>query len=283
VNVSFELLDTPEAAQGVAAKLPLYSDNGDKRPGKKIVCLTCHEPHTWDPKDSRPVLKDVFQNIEGDAGNSFLRKVASPSSVLCTTCHVNQARVDGTDHDLNGPAPQATNLQGRTVKASGQCGACHLVHNSPLKLKLWARPYGSVPQDQSQMNALCTGCHSKGNIAEKKIPLIATHPAGNLITNVMRYNPNKSGYTPLFDETGREKNVGDISCPSCHNAHQWSPLLKGRGAGRYNFLRNTSDNTFCADCHGPDAIFRYLYFHDPKKRVGSIRRQTPSAREYFGQ
>jgi hypothetical protein len=131
------------------------------------------------------------------------------------------------------------------------------------------------------MNALCTGCHSKDNIAEKKIPRIATHPAGKLLTNVMRYNRNKSGYIPIYDETGREKNVGDISCPSCHNAHQWSPLLKGRGAGRYKFLRNTSDNTFCADCHGPDAIFRYLYFHDPKKRVGSASRQAPSTLKNF--
>jgi cytochrome c553 len=142
------------------------------------------------------------------------------------------------------------------------------------------------------MNALCTGCHAKDNIAEKKIPRIATHPAGKLLTNVMRYNRQKSGYTPIFDETGREKNVGDISCPSCHSAHQWSPLLKGRGtrktpdgygARKYKFLRNKSDNTFCADCHGPDAIFRYLYFHDPKKRVGSTRRETPSALKDFMQ
>jgi predicted CXXCH cytochrome family protein len=282
VNVSFQLLDTPEAMQRVAAELPLYSDKGGKKgSNKKIVCLTCHEPHTWNPQSSRSVLNDMFQNIEGDASSSFLRKVDSPSSGLCTTCHVNEAQVDGTDHDLNVSAPQAANLQGRTVKASGQCGACHLVHNSPHKLKLWARPYGSVSENQSQMNALCTGCHAKDNIAERKIPLIATHPAGKLLTNVMRYNSKKSGYTPIFDETGQEKNAGDISCPSCHNVHQWSPLLKGRDAGRYKFLRNMSDNTFCADCHGPDAIFRYLYFHDPKKRVGSTSRQAPSTLKNF--
>jgi len=283
VNVSLNILGlgTPKAMQSVAAELPLYGDNGNKGFDKKIVCLTCHDPHTWDPLSSRPELNDGVKNIEGDATSSFLRKVDSPASGLCTTCHVNQARVEGTDHDLNISAPQATNLQGRTVKASGQCGACHLVHNSPHKLKLWARPYSSVAENQSPMNALCTGCHSKGNIAEKKIPLIATHPAGKLLTNVMRYNRQKTGYTPIYDETGREKNVGDISCPSCHNAHQWSPLLKGRGAGRYKFLRNTSDQTFCADCHGPDAIFRYLYFHDPRNRVGSINRQTPSTLKNF--
>ena len=281
VNVGLELLDNSNAKQKIAAELPLYSDNGNKGPGKNVVCLTCHEPHTWDPQSSGPVVKDMFQNIEGDGTNSFLRKVDSPSSGLCTTCHVNQAQVDGTDHDLNVTAPQATNLQGRTVKASGQCGACHLVHNSPHKLKLWARPYGSVSKNQSPMNALCTGCHSKDNIAEKKIPQIATHPEGKLLTNVMRYNRQKSGYTPLYDETGQEKNVGNISCPSCHNAHQWGPLPKDRGIRKYKFLRNMSADTFCADCHGPDAIFRYLYFHDPKKRVGSTNRQTPSPLRNF--
>ena len=276
VNVSLKIpgIDTPKFMQKVSGELPLYSDNGQRGTGQKVVCLTCHDPHTWDPQRSNQVYKNGMQNLEGDASSSFLRKVDSPSSGLCTTCHVNQAQVVGTDHDLNLSAPQATNLLGRTVKASGQCGTCHLVHNSPNRLKLWARPYGSVAKDQSPMNALCTGCHSKGNIAEKRIPLIATHPSGKLITNVMRYNPKKSGYTPLFDETGQEKNVGDISCPSCHNVHQWSPLMKDGSAGRYKFLRTTSDNTFCADCHGPDAILRYLYFHDPQKRYGSKRRPT---------
>lgn len=275
VNVGLELLENSNAMQEIAKELPLYSDNGNDSTGKKMVCLTCHEPHTWDPQDSSPVSKDVFQNIEGDAANSFLRKEAAPSSVLCTTCHVNQARVDGTDHDLNTSAPQATNLQGRTVKASGQCGACHLAHNSPHKLKLWARPYGPVAENQPRMNALCLDCHSKNNIAEKKIPLIATHPGGKLLTNVMRFNHKKSGYTPIFDENGREKNVGDLSCPSCHNAHHWSPLPEGGSGRKYKFLRNMSDHTFCADCHGPDAIFRYLYFHDPQKRVGLANRQKP--------
>ena len=281
VNVSFKILDIPKAAQRAAAELPLYSDNGNKVPGKKIVCLTCHEPHTWDPQSSSPVLpvlNDTFQNIEGDATNSFLRKVDSPSSGLCTTCHVNEAQVDGTDHDLNVSAPQATNVQGRTVKASGQCGVCHLVHNSPHKLKLWARSYGPVSKNQSQMNALCTSCHSKGSNAEKKIPLIATHPAGKLITNVMRSYRRKSGFTPIFDEDGREKTVGDISCPSCHNVHQWGPFVNerkeaknpektGRGRTKYKFLRNMSYDTVCADCHGREGLFRYLYFHDPDKRL----------------
>jgi nitrate/TMAO reductase-like tetraheme cytochrome c subunit len=81
---------------------------------------------------------------------------------------------------------------------------------------------------------------------------------------------------PLFDVDGREKNVGNISCPTCHNAHEWDPSLKEMVAGKeakgntvknFRFLRSMSYNTFCMDCHGPDAIYRYMYFHDPEKRL----------------
>ena len=265
--------------QRVAGDLPLYGDkgNGNISPGEKIVCLTCHEPHTWDPRKSSPVLNKTLQNSEGDATNSFLRKTNFPSPDLCETCHIKQALVFGTDHDMNVSAPQATNLRNQTVKASGQCGVCHLVHNSPHKLKLWARSYGPVSKNQNQMNALCTGCHSKGSNAEKKIPLTATHPAGKLITNVMRSYHRQSGFTPIFDEDGRQRTVGDLSCPSCHNVHQWSPFViernkaknpeeTGSGRTRYKFLRNMSYDTVCADCHGREGLFRYLYFHDPDKR-----------------
>jgi hypothetical protein len=81
---------------------------------------------------------------------------------------------------------------------------------------------------------------------------------------------------PLFDVDGREKNVGNMSCPTCHNAHEWAPPLKERAVEKgvkgktvksFRFLRNMSYNTFCIDCHGPAAIYRYMYFHDPEKRL----------------
>ena len=190
--------------------------------------------------------------------------------------------VDGTDHDLNVTAPEATNLLGQTVKESGQCGACHLVHNSPNKMKLWARPYGTISRDEDIINALCKSCHSKGNIAESKIPPIASHPEERLINNILRSNKDAIDYAPIFDKkTGEEVNVGNISCPSCHNAHQWSPLVKEKGQNKNlegnatnSFLRNVSYNNICIDCHGLDALFRYKYFHDPEERVEKPQRRV---------
>jgi predicted CXXCH cytochrome family protein len=265
---------------GLTTKLPLYDNEGNVTVEGKIMCLTCHEPHIWDP--NREILNYKFKNIEGDASNSFLRIANSPSSGLCESCHKEKAYIEATEHDLNITAPDARNILGQTVKESGVCGACHIVHNGPNKIRLWARAYGPVSKNEGVMDALCTSCHSVGNIAEKRIPLIATHPKDKLINNIMRCERGAIDYSPLFDEEGNEVNVGNISCPSCHDAHQWSPLAKRKGPGKNlegnatnSFLRNVSYNNICIDCHGLDALFRYKYFHDPEERVGERRPLRP--------
>jgi hypothetical protein len=122
---------------------------------------------------------------------------------------------------------------------------------------------------------MCLSCHSTGGAADNKIPIIASHPEGKLITNVGRDTSGRADYFPLFDKTtGQLITVGNISCPSCHNAHKWSPEtdLAGRGAkqegsAENSFLRVQSSDLPCMDCHGPDGLFKYLYFHDPGKRT----------------
>ena len=278
VNIEFKTLNSEKAGTKISTLLPFYDSVGNRIPdGKdgKIVCNTCHDPHTWAPNQTGPVLNYTFKNMEGDTTNSFLRKANFPSSDLCKACHADKALVDGTTHDLKVSAPKAVNLLGQTVKESGICGACHLVHNSPNTLKLWARSYGPVAENESIMVALCTSCHSKGNVAANKIPLIATHPANKLINNIMRVNKDNKNYTLIFDNNGKEVNVGNLSCPSCHNAHQWSSKEKGiKRATESNligkFLRTESYNMVCMDCHGLDALIKYEYFHDPEKRAETM-------------
>jgi len=278
VNIEFKALNPEGAGTKISTLLPFYDSAGNRIPdGKdgKIVCNTCHDPHTWAPRQTEPILNYTFKNMEGDTTNSFLRKANFPSSDLCKVCHADKALVDGTNHDLKVSAPKAVNLLGQTVKEAGICGACHLVHNSPNTLKLWARSYGPVAENESIMVALCTSCHSKGNVAANKIPLIATHPANKLINNIMRVNKDNKNYTLIFDNNGKEVNVGNLSCPSCHNAHQWSPKDKGiKRETESNlfgkFLRTESYNMVCMDCHGLDALIKYEYFHDPEKRTYSI-------------
>jgi predicted CXXCH cytochrome family protein len=289
VNIPFKTLNPKGAGKKISVLLPFYDSAGNRMPDGKegeIVCLTCHEPHIWAPKLTGLVLNYTFKNIEGDTTNSFLRKANFPSSDLCKACHADKALVDGTVHDLEVTAPKAVNLLGQTVKESGTCGACHLVHNSPNKLKLWARQYGPVAENESIMDALCTSCHSKKNVAKNKIPLIATHPAKKLINNIIQVKKGNKNYTLIFNEDGKEVNVGNLSCPSCHNAHQWNPenstakddperKLTGK------FLRTLSYKMVCMDCHGLEALFKYEYFHDPDKRASAKKPQEPARFKQF--
>ena len=304
INPDKEILD----------QFPVYTSEGEKiQGGGKVVCTTCHDPHTWS-SDEKQMQEGTGKEVnrEGDSTNSFLRKANNPPSALCKTCHMAQRLIEGTPHDLNYTAPDAKNLQGETVKESGVCGSCHMVHNSPNRLKLWARPYGPVKRNENKMIGLCTSCHSKGNVAEKKVQKIATHPDGIitstheglirlvyddtkvnndtlqpgdnerytpiLISNVLGYLSGRS-YTPLFDDRGKEVTAGKISCPSCHNVHKWSldeqedsaddGQKKEKGK---KFLRIESFNMVCKDCHGQDALFRYMYFHSPSSRSWSLKK-----------
>lgn len=266
VNVTLERLN-------ITTDLPLFDNEGHKTSRGRVACMTCHDPHTWSP--DKITSGYGGRNIEGDATNSFLRMANFPSSSLCNACHKEKAFIEGTDHDLGVTAADARNILGQTVKDSGKCGVCHLVHNSPNKLKLWARPYGNVSSGEDIINSLCTSCHSSGNIAENKIPATAAHPGNAVVSNILRLDMNKADYTPLFDkDTGEDAHKGNISCPSCHNAHQWSARVKEKGSyqniegnATNSFLRNLSYNNICIDCHGLDGLFRFKYFHDPNDRA----------------
>ena len=57
-----------------------------------IACITCHEPHSWEPlKDpeekKHPVLDYKKQeNLDGDIMNSFLRH-KGVAGTFCVDCH----------------------------------------------------------------------------------------------------------------------------------------------------------------------------------------------------
>jgi predicted CXXCH cytochrome family protein len=112
VDVPFKETKIGRIHEQVAGVLPLYSEDGDRMDDGRILCITCHEPHNWDPRKPGPLENYEPQNVEGDTTNSFLRKANFPSPELCKICHVNEARVEGTVHDLSKTAPKAENFLG---------------------------------------------------------------------------------------------------------------------------------------------------------------------------
>jgi len=249
------------------AVLPLYDAHGKKQHNTEgdVGCATCHDPHQWNPGTSA----DAGGEEEGDARNSFLRISAAPDGELCIICHRSKSTVRQTDHDLSVTVPQADNALGEGLTQSGVCGQCHAVHNAVQDFVIWGRPLGPG-RDAPEM--LCRSCHLEGEIAQKKVPEKAEHPGYVLAWDGDMRDPEMRSITnlPVFRDDGRRAMLGYISCPTCHNVHQWSarkPGVEGSGKNEEgdvfnSFLRmKSTEDVLCADCHGLDAIFRYKYFH----------------------
>ncbi len=258
------------AEKGLTTVLPLFDAQGKLAASGAMSCYTCHDPHHWDPGKESP---DVSAAGEGSALNSFLRIPNAPTSHLCEACHKDQALVEKTDHDLGMIDPQFRNSMGRTAMEVGTCGICHLAHNAGNRQRLWALDFG---EGEHIMDRMCYSCHATNGSAANKIPQISTHPREKIV-NVGRERSGFPGYFPLFDHaTGEKVTVENISCPSCHTVHQWSPSVLQKGPGRNvegdatnSFLRARLEDMLCKDCHGDDALYRFKYYHKKSARLSA--------------
>ncbi|MDH3974985.1 MAG: cytochrome c3 family protein [Deltaproteobacteria bacterium] len=261
---------------------PLYNNKGQKKSpamGGRVVCTSCHDPHQWDARNLMTTA-GASRIVEGTARNSFLRKPAFPSPDLCIECHENNKYIEFTDHDFSISAPTAKNTDGKTVTETGKCGFCHMIHNSPNSIRMWAHDRG--PGDDG-METLCRSCHFEGKIAKKKIPKNFNHPIEIKVTSNVprkarsRKKKKKKQPFPVFEIDGKRTKTGIITCPTCHNPHLWSPDNPDYGPGTAtegnstnSFLRGVSDVAFCSNCHGFDAIFRFKYYHSSTSRKRSV-------------
>jgi predicted CXXCH cytochrome family protein len=257
--------------KGLATTLPLFETNG-KKSKKSMTCATCHDPHRWDPVK---IMDSDHFDIEGNTRNSFLRLQASPDSKLCENCHPDKTYIEKTDHDLRVTDPASKNIKEQTPAESGVCGVCHLVHNSENWVRLWAQNFGA---GEGLMDMMCNSCHSGKGPGKDKIPQISSHPQDKLINSAGRNVRGRVDFFPMFHKNyGEPVTLGSISCPSCHNAHQWDAGVNAKGKGSNiegnattSFLRSRSSIRPCKDCHGPDSLFRYKYFHKAEERRNKI-------------
>ena len=254
--------------KGLSTTLPLFDAKGAASDKGVVSCPTCHDPHRWDPLDNTE--EDHFA-LEGSARNSFLRMENSPSARLCEDCHADQGFIDKTEHDLLVTAPSSRNIVGQTPLESGTCGVCHLTHNGRSEIVLWARGYG---MGNNVMERICNACHSPEGPAKAKVPPVYLHPREKVLKITDPHKKGRPGYFPLFQgNTGERVTAGNISCPSCHNVHRWSPLSAAKGNGvntegdlTNSFLRSPAAFEVCKECHGKDAPLRIEYFHDAARR-----------------
>ncbi len=234
--------------QGSVFDIDQMPKNMPLSPERRIACVTCHDIHKADSV--------------GTAG------LASPraNSGVCLVCHVQAGGLIGTLHDLRTSAPEARNVRGETAAESGACGSCHLVHRDPNTGSIWAQ--GAALQGKNGRPATgegCTCCHRQGGCASGRVAKYADHPDVALVNRTQAGQP---GYMPTFDPAGEPSDTGAISCLTCHEPHVAPPNATAGGADaqrRRMFLRPQAKQELCADCHGGETLWRFLYYHKEQR------------------
>lgn len=205
----------------------------------RIGCATCHDIHQKTP-------------------DSMLLRAARRDASLCLACHVEAGALLDTAHDMRQSAPDVRNVRGETAAESGPCGVCHLMHPASEGSDGWAQDAGP-PANLRGRQCLC--CHREEGCAAERTPRYADHPEVALVN---RTPPGHPEYMPTFDEHGTPSDRGAISCPTCHALHATSRALgtkSGSPPSRTMSLRPVERRTLCIDCHGVEALWRFLYYH----------------------
>jgi predicted CXXCH cytochrome family protein len=250
--------------------LPLVEDSGDA--ASRIGCNTCHNPHA-----QASHLGKLLRTADGESASS-----------LCLRCHTDMAHVRFTGH-----SEESLSHAGLDSVA---CGPCHQMHGLPdsmLPGRLWpksllagqfgdslADSHGADSHPAAGARAMktvgdpfCTACHRVGGAAPA--PAVATHPVVPLMQVA-----GMAGPLPLFDADGQVSASGSITCRTCHVPHgQLEAGLSGEALSKMGEtqqralrlqLRPFNTPNTCTSCHGADALRRFLYFHDARRRSGEL-------------
>lgn len=246
-------MEAAHMGKAIPAELKNLPDNMQASPDGKIQCMTCHDIHK--------------------AGeNPKLLASARRDSGICLICHPQARGLVNSFHDLRIAAPDAHNLRDETADQSGPCGACHAIHRIPNAGGVWAQ---SLSPTDEYGRGLCTCCHGPDRCASERIPRNVDHPSVSLMNRIWRKpSPGgltgQPGYMPTFDKSGELLATGVISCLTCHephaaamvpNAQSESPLSRRR-----MFLRPEAKQRLCIDCHGIEALWLFLHFHEEQRK-----------------
>ncbi|MBI4651589.1 hypothetical protein HY745_09965, partial [Candidatus Desantisbacteria bacterium] len=129
----------------------------------------------------------------------------------------------------------------------------HSIHNG-IDSKMWNRQI-NINAKMDVITKLCSSCHLKNRVGEKKLVGELTHPTDKTIMAVDRI-PGMD-LLPTFNFDGEKINKGKVYCNTCHDLHRWDPSKKEEGPGRNvegdgsnSFLRvNNTKSELCQECH----------------------------------
>jgi hypothetical protein len=93
------------------------------------------------------------------------------------------------------------------------------------------------------------------------VPAYTDHPDVSLFNRKL---PGEPGYMPTFDARGERSRTGVISCLTCHEPHA-AQSVQGPAGLEGMFLRSPGHQGLCADCHGIETLWRFLYYHQERR------------------
>lgn len=224
-----------------------------RHPLDDSACSTCHTVHG----DSTEHPRLLRSHGEGDPrGEQW-----------CLDCHKSQ-------HSLTASMHSHAAMQRSGFEADADyCGACHAVHADPGSgiVGMNAAPPGDkrYPPDMR----LCLGCHRENGPAQAV--RIVQHPPMPMRNGV---EPDHDSFMPLAGDTSRLGSEGNVTCQTCHLPHGRSP---GRGFPELDPRATTPERlealkpmlrpyvvpNLCSNCHGMEGLVRFLYWHEPAKRM----------------
>ena len=212
-------------------ELPMNKDG-------RMYCGTCHSAH-------------LSQSEGAPAEVNLFMRASSVGGQLCQACHQDKADIVGSAHDKG-------SRRRKDFERRGTCASCHAPHGSD-RLLMWARGQG---EGNISVNTLCRDCHGDA-------PNPAEHPA-DVVAWSQQVRQSIRGQSqeemPVFNEQGHQARVGNIGCPTCHNPHR--ERAEGRPEHLPGLFLRTPElvEPLCADCHGPESILLYKFFHSSVSR-----------------
>jgi predicted CXXCH cytochrome family protein len=227
----------------------------------RIGCRTCHDPH-------------------GGRDPVHLARVAPgvPAEAVCLDCHVEQRLMRFTKHSAQNMKPAGLDTD--------SCRPCHAMHAPPggsWGQMLSPRFLQSICDTLEPHGASCVpclACHHEDGPAPLRA--IDTHPEADLWNSIP---PDAPGYLPLYDVAGHVDTEGQVTCRTCHVSHGRLDLLRRMEAegdltaaersSMRSQVRPYVEPNLCTGCHGNEARFRFLFFHNPQRR--SFPRTDPTS------